>query len=67
MSRQMKESAEQLRDTAVIAEEASLLFARWAAEEQAGYEGDISWEAFKKALNEERPAHSKPFPESSSS
>ncbi|MGH3087227.1 MAG: hypothetical protein ACRDSJ_07910 [Rubrobacteraceae bacterium] len=50
MSRQTKPT-EQLRDTAVIAEE-------------AGYEGEVSWEAFKKALNEERPPHSKPFPES---
>lgn len=65
MGRQTK-AADQLRDTAVIAEEARDLFARWAAEEEAGYEGEVSWEAFKNALNEERPPHSKPFPESSS-
>ncbi len=61
----MKETVEQLRDTAVIAQEARELFARWGAEEEAGYEGEVSWEAFKKALNEECPAHSRPFPKSS--
>lgn len=53
------------RDASVIKEEARELFARWAAEEEAGYEGEVSWEAFKKALNEERPEDGKPFPESS--
>lgn len=66
MSRQTEETAEQLRDTSVIAREARELFARWAAEEEAGYAGEVSWEVFKEALNEERPAHSKPFPEPSS-
>lgn len=65
MSQKMKDTAEQLRDTAVIAREDRELSARWAAEEEAGYEGEISWEAFEEALNEERPAHGKPFPESS--
>ncbi|MBA2782313.1 MAG: hypothetical protein H0T74_05260 [Rubrobacteraceae bacterium] len=53
------------RDASVIAGEARELFARWAAEEEAGYEGEISWEAFKQALNEERPDDGRPFPESS--
>ena len=39
------------------------MFERWAAEEEAGYEGEVSWEAFKKALNEERAADSRPFSE----
>jgi len=40
------------------------LFARWAAEEEAGYEGEISWEEFKAALDSERrfPEH-RLFPE----
>lgn len=52
------------KDARVIKEEARELFARWAAEEEAGYEGEVSWEAFKKALNEERPEDGQPFPES---
>ena len=53
------------RDTSVIVKEARELFTRWDAEEEAGYEGEVSWETFKKALNEERPEGGKPFPESS--
>lgn len=53
------------RDASVIVEEAHELFARWAAEEKAGYEGDVSWKALKAALNEDRPVDGKPFPESS--
>ncbi len=40
------------RDTSVIVEE-------------AGYEGEVSWDTFKKGLNEERPESGQPFPESS--
>lgn len=57
--------ATERRDASVIVEEAHELFARWAAEEEAGYEGEVSWEAFKRALNEERPEDGQPFPESS--
>jgi hypothetical protein len=53
------------RDTVVIINEARELFARWAAEEEAGYEWEVSWEVFKKALNEERPEGGQPFPEKS--
>lgn len=53
------------RAATVIVEEARELFAQWAAEEEAGYRGEVSWEAFKKALNEERPKDGRPFPESS--
>lgn len=53
------------RDASVIVEEARELFARWATEEEAGYEGEVSWEAFKKVLNEERPEDGQPFSESS--
>ncbi len=53
------------RDTSVIVKEARGLFARWDTEEEAGYEGEVSWETFKKALNEERPEDGQPFPESS--
>lgn len=53
------------RDASVVVAEARELFARWAAEEKAGYEGDVSWEALKAALNEDRPEDGKPFPESS--
>jgi hypothetical protein len=52
------------RAASVIADEAGELFARWAAEEEAGYEGEVSWKAFKEVLNEERPKDGKPFPES---
>lgn len=50
-------------DTAAIAQRARELFARWTAEEEAGYEGEVSWEEFKKALDEERPSHRELFPE----
>lgn len=53
------------RDAVVIINEARELFARWTAEEEAGYEGEVSWEAFKKALNEERAEGGQPFPEKS--
>ncbi len=53
------------RDASVIVEEARELFARWGAEEEASYEGEVSWETFKKVLNEERPEGGQPFPESS--
>lgn len=53
------------KDASVILEEAREMFERWAAEEEAGYESEVSWETFKRALNEERPEGGKPFPESS--
>lgn len=55
------------RDAASIAAEAHELFEGWAAEEEAGYRGEVSWEEFKRDLNGERPSHSKPFPDAPSS
>ncbi len=53
-----------LRNAASIAAEARELFSEWESEEAAGYKGDIPWEKFKRALNDERPSHSRPFLES---
>jgi hypothetical protein len=55
------------RDAASIAAEARELFEEWAAEEEAGYKGEVSWEDFKRELNEGRPPHSRPFRNLSSS
>ncbi len=52
------------RDTASIAAQACELFGEWAAEEEAGYRGEVSWEEFKRDLNTERSPHNKPFQES---
>jgi len=52
------------RNAASIAAEASELFGAWAAEEEAGYRGEVPWEEFKREINAERPPHSRPFPES---
>lgn len=45
------------------------LFVRWAAEEEAGYEGEVSWEEFKEALDAERrsPEYRKLFADSDQS
>ncbi len=53
------------RDAASIAAQARELFGEWAAEEEAGYRGEVSWEEFKRDLNAGRPSHSRPFPEPS--
>lgn len=53
------------RDTASIATEAHKLFGEWAAEEEAGYRGEVSWEEFKREINVGRPPHSSPFRQSS--
>ena len=58
--------AKDRRDTASIAAEAHKLFGEWAAEEEAGYRGEVSWEEFKREINVGRPPHSSPFRESSS-
>lgn len=52
------------RSTTSIAVEARELFGEWAAEEEAGYRGEIPWEEFKRDLNAGRPPHSRPFHES---
>ena len=67
MGRQTKKHGE--TDAADPSARARELFARWAAEEEAGYEGEVSWEEFKETLNAERrsPEHRKLFTESSSS
>jgi predicted nucleic acid-binding protein len=54
------------RDSASIAAEAHELFGEWAAEEEAGYRGEVSWEEFKREINAGRPPHSRTFRESSS-
>lgn len=51
------------RDAASIAAEARRLFEGWVAEEEAGYEGEISWEEFKREINTSRPPHGRPFRE----
>ncbi len=51
------------RDSASIAMEARELFERWAAEEDAGYTGEVSWEEFKREIDAGRPPHGKPFRE----
>lgn len=51
------------KDASVILEEAHEMFERWAAEEEAGYEGEASWDAFKRVLNEDRPEDGRPFSE----
>ena len=65
MSRQTKKHGE---DTAAADPSARVreLFARWTAEEEAGYEGEVSWEEFKEALDAERrsPEYRKLFPDS---
>lgn len=53
------------RDAASIATEARELFSEWAAEERAGYGGEVPWEEFKRDLNEGRPSHGRPFREPS--
>lgn len=53
------------RDPASIAAQARELFGEWAAEEEAGYRSEISWEAFKRDLDAGRPPHNRPFQESS--
>ena len=52
------------REAASIAAEARELFEEWAAEEEAGYKGEISWEEFKKEIDAGRPPHSTPFRDS---
>lgn len=54
------------RDAASIAAQARELFEEWAAEEEAGYRGEVSWEDFTRELNAGRPPHSRPFRESPS-
>ena len=49
---------------ASIAAKARALFGEWAAEEEAGYRGEVSWEEFKRDLDTGRPPHSRPFRES---
>lgn len=51
------------RDAASIAQQARELFGQWAAEEEAGYRGEVSWEEFKREINAARPFHSRPFQE----
>ncbi len=64
MGRQTKKHGE---DTAAAGPSARAreLFARWAAEEEAGYEGEVSWGEFKEALDAERrsPEYRKLFPD----
>lgn len=55
------------RAAASIAAEARELFEEWAAEEEAGYRGEVSWEEFKRDLNEGRPSASRPFRDAPSS
>lgn len=55
---------EDRRDTASIAAQARELFGEWAAEEEVGYRGEVSWEEFKRDLNAGRPPHNKPFQKS---
>lgn len=52
------------RDPASIAAQARELFGEWAAEEEYGYRGEVSWEAFKRDLDTGRPPHNRPFQES---
>jgi len=52
------------RDTASIAAQARELFGEWAAEEEAGYRGEVSWEEFKRDLDTGRPPHNRLFQES---
>ncbi len=52
------------RNAASIAAEASELFGAWAAEEEAGYRGEVTWDEFKRDLDAERPPHSRLFGES---
>ncbi len=49
------------RDASRIAAEARELFAKWAAEEEAGYAGEVPWEEFKRDVNAARPPHGRPF------
>ena len=51
------------RDAASIAAEARELFGRWAAEEEAGYKGEVTWDEFKRDLDasETRPPHGRLF------
>lgn len=58
------EKTEDQRSVVSIAAEARELFGEWAAEERAGYRGDITWEGFKRDINSERPPHSRPFQDS---
>lgn len=51
------------RDAASIASEARELFEEWAAEEDSGYGGEISWEEFKREINAGRPSYGGPFRE----
>lgn len=52
MSRQTKKHGDMA--TADPSARVRELFARWTAEEEAGYEGEVSWEGFKEALDAER-------------
>lgn len=49
------------RNSTSIAATARSLFKEWEDEEEAGYEGEISWEKFKREINAGRPPHNKPF------
>lgn len=52
------------REAVATARRARALFARWTAEEEAGYEGEVSWEELKRSLDaERRPPERKLFPE----
>ncbi len=54
------------RNAASIAAQAQELFSEWEAEEEAGYTGEVSWEDFKRDLDDGRPPHGKLFREPSS-
>ncbi len=60
----MDKQTERERETVANAQQARDLFARWAAEEEAGYEGEVSWEELKRSLDSERhPPERELFPE----
>jgi hypothetical protein len=61
------DKTEDRREATSIAAEARELFEEWAAEERAGYRGEVPWEEFKRELDKGRPPHSRPFRDSSSS
>lgn len=56
--------AKDRRNTTSIAVDARQLFREWEDEEEAGYNGEIPWEEFKRELDAGRPSHNKPFQES---
>lgn len=49
------------RNAASIAAQARELFSEWESEEKAGYTGEVSWEDFKRDLDDGRPPQGKLF------